>query len=941
MNEEKEIVVTGARVHNLKNINVTIPRNKLTVITGLSGSGKSSLAFDTIHAEGQRRYLATMSSYARRYIGIPERPDVEQITGLSPVISIEQKTTNRNPRSTVGTVTEIYDFFRLLYAKIGIAYSHVTGEKMVRYSDEQILNMIIERNAHNEISIFAPVIKGRRGHYKDLFERWTKNGMNFVRIDGDIMTLSKGMKLDRYKIHFIDVMIDQLIPETCNAERLKETIAAAMKYGKGTFFTIAVESGAIQGYSQTLMCPTSGISYAEPAPFTFSFNSPQGACTKCNGLGVIPEVDINKIIPNREISIRKGGIAPLGKYRDNIIFAKIDAIAKRYAFSLDDKIKNIPADAMNTLLYGSDETLNIDTINGFSFMGSFDGLLNTLYDTTSTDEGLDSKKIDHYIKYSTCPECGGARLKQESLCFRIADKNIAEIAAMNVNEILNFLSDINDKLTNRQRSIAEDALREINTRLHFLKDVGLSYLSLDRSTLSLSGGESQRIRLATQIGARLVNVLYILDEPSIGLHQRDNMKLIDSLKRLRDAENTVIVVEHDEEMMRAADYIVDIGPFAGVHGGEVIAAGKPFEILRSNSLTAQYLNRRKRIEIPVQRRSGNNKVLVLRGAKGNNLKNITVEFPLGRLICVTGVSGSGKSSLINETLYPILNQYLYHGMKEPLPYESISGLEQIDKVVKVDQTPIGRTPRSNPATYTNVFGNIRKLFEATPEAQIRGYSAGRFSFNVKGGRCEECRGAGMQMVEMSFLPTVYVTCKHCGGQRYNSETLEIRYKEKNIYDVLNMTINEACRFFNNVPNIYRYVKTLDDVGLGYVRLGQSGSTLSGGESQRVKLASELSKRDTGRTFYILDEPTTGLHFEDIRILLEVLNKLVERGNTVLIIEHNLDVIKSADHIIDLGEEGGPNGGQIVAVGTPEKLVDQKFGYTSIYLEKQLKSHCDI
>jgi excinuclease ABC subunit A len=934
--EEEEIVIKGARVHNLKDVDVSIPKNKFTVITGLSGSGKSSLAFDIIYAEGQRRYLETMSTYARQFIGIPERPDVELITGLSPVISIEQKTTNKNPRSTVGTITEIYDFLRLLFAKASIAYSYVTNERMVKYSDERILEMIIEANCGREIAILAPVVRGRKGHYKELFEQWSKRGVTTVRIDGKIVDIEPDLKLDRYKTHFIEIFVDTLTVSAKTEKRLKDSFVEGMKYGKNAILILDTETGNIRHYSRLLMCPSSGISYEEPAPYTFSFNSPQGACTRCSGLGMVPETDIRKIIPDVETSIKRGGIVPLGEYKNNVVFTQLSAIASKYGFSLDDKIVDIPDEAMNIILYGTDTPLKIENADSHasSYILNFEGLVNILYSSAPEDEH-ETAKTEQYINYMKCPECHGARLKKEALFFRIADKNIAQIAAMDLNEVAGFLAAITGDLTEKQKTIASEILEEINTRLKFLNGVGLNYLSLDRTTRSLSGGESQRIRLATQIGSRLVNVLYILDEPSIGLHQRDNMKLINSLKNLRDADNTIIVVEHDEEMIRSADYIVDIGPLAGEHGGEIVGTGTPAEIIKGNSLTAQYLDHRKQIPIPEKRRKGSGKSIILKGARGNNLKNITVELPLGQFICITGVSGSGKSSLINETLHPILARHFYRSQKDPLPYTSISGTEHLKKVIKVDQAPVGRTLRSNPATYTNVFNLIRKLFESTSEAKIRGYKAGRFSFNVKGGRCEECRGAGVQVIEMSFLPDVHVTCRRCEGQRYNRETLEIKYKDKNISQVLDMTIEDAIQFFGKIPSIYRQLKALRDVGLGYVKLGQSSLSLSGGENQRMKLAAELSKWETGKTLYIFDEPTVGLHFEDVRVLLNVLNKLVDQGNTVIVIEHNLDVVKTADYLIDLGMEGGSNGGYLIDTGTPEEIVNNMKGYTAQFLRKHL------
>ncbi len=936
--QETEIQVTGAREHNLKNINVTIPRNKLTVITGLSGSGKSSLAFDTIYAEGQRRYMETLSAYARQFLGTMERPNVEQITGLSPVISIEQKTTNKNPRSTVGTITEIYDFLRLLYARASIAYSKETGEEMVRYTDDQIVQLIIKKFNGQKSAILAPIIKGRKGHYKELFEQLRKKGYLYVRVDDEIRELKPQMKVDRYKTHFIEVVIDRLIPSKEDKKRLHDSVVTAMNQGKGTIIMLNMETKEQRYYSRMLMCPTTGISYNEPAPHTFSFNSPQGACPNCNGLGTVAEIDTEKIIPNPKLSIKKGGFEPLGVYRNNTIFAQLEVIAKKYGFSTSDPIEDIPDEALAVILYGSDEPLRISGAQsgGASYMMNFEGIVNIINNRNEDDAADFSKKwADRFIKYVTCPVCNGTRLKEESLYFRIADKNIAELTAMDIHSLFEWISIVEPKLNKRQQTIGHEVLKEIRTRLSFLLDVGLSYLSLSRSTKSLSGGESQRIRLATQIGSKLVNVLYILDEPSIGLHQRDNQKLIRSLQQLRDEENSVIVVEHDEEMIRNADYVIDVGPHAGINGGKIVAIGTPEEILQTDSLTAQYLNGKKEIEVPKERRKGSGKTLKIYGATGNNLKNVDVEFPLGTFICVTGVSGSGKSSLINETLQPILSQHFYRSYQDPLAYRKLDGIKNVDKVIEVDQSPLGRTPRSNPATYTNVFADIRKLFEATPEAKIRGYKAGRFSFNVKGGRCEECKGAGVQTIEMNFLPDVYVTCKTCNGKRYNRETLEVKYKGKSINDVLNMTIDQACDFFESIPSIYNKIRTLRDVGLGYITLGQPSTTLSGGESQRVKLAAELSKRDTGNTFYILDEPTTGLHFEDVRILLGVLNKLVERGNTVLVVEHNLDVIKVADYIIDLGKEGGEGGGEVLATGTPEEIIKSKVSYTAKYLKEEL------
>ncbi len=941
--DEGEIVVEGARVHNLKNLDVTIPRQKLTVITGLSGSGKSSLAFDTIYAEGQRRYMETMSAYARQFLGTLERPDVDKISGLSPVISIEQKTTSHNPRSTVGTITEIYDFLRLLYARASTAYSYKTGEEMVRYTDEQIINLINERFTGKRTAILAPVVRGRKGHYKELFEQLRRKGYLHARINGEITELRPAMKLDRYKTHHIELLVDKFRVGDGDFKRLSQSVATAMNIGKGIIMVLDMDSGEYRYFSRNLMCPSTGISYDEPEPYTFSFNSPKGACPHCNGLGFINEADIERIIPDPKLSIKRGGIQPLGPYKNSLIFWQLEAIASKFDFSLSDPIEQIPEEALSVILYGSEEQFKLKHpsigVNSSYFL-SFEGVISYIQNHQANDElnGKGDRWANQFIKQVACPTCKGSRLKEESLWFKIDGKSIADVAAMDIETLWQWLQGLENRLGNRQKAIATEILKEIRERVHFLLDVGLGYLSLSRGSSTLSGGESQRIRLATQIGSKLVNVLYILDEPSIGLHQRDNIKLINSLKQLRDAGNSVIVVEHDEEMIRSADYVVDIGPRAGRHGGKVVAVGTPAEILKSNSLTAQYLNGQLEIPMPVERRKGNGKFLTVKGARGNNLKNITVKFPLGTFICVTGVSGSGKSTLINETLYPALSRYFYRSFAQPLEYDAIEGIDNIDKVIDVDQSPIGRTPRSNPATYTNVFGDIRKLFELTPDAKIRGYKAGRFSFNVKGGRCETCKGGGVQVIEMNFLPDVYVKCPDCFGRRYNRETLEVKYKGKNISEVLDMTINQAVEFFESIPNIYQKLKALQDVGLGYITLGQQSTTLSGGEAQRVKLATELAKRDTGKTLYILDEPTTGLHFDDVRILLEVLNKLVDRGNTVIVIEHNMDVIKTADYIIDLGPEGGAAGGQVICKGTPEEIVKSHCGYTAEFLKRYINTH---
>ncbi len=938
---DEQIKVYGARVHNLKNIDVTIPRNKLIVITGLSGSGKSSLAFDTIYAEGQRRYMETFSAYARQFLGTMERPDVDNITGLSPVISIEQKTTNKNPRSTVGTITEIYDFLRLLYARAADAYSYNTGEKMVKYTDEQITNLLIEKLDGKKIYILAPIVQGRKGHYKELFEQLIKKGFIYARINGEVKDLVSGMRLDRYKTHTIEVVIDRLKIVETDRKRIRESIQTAMKQGNGVAFVLNADTNELHYYSRHLMCPTSGISYNEPAPHSFSFNSPVGACPRCKGLGMINQIDMEKVIPDSNLSIKKGGIAPLGKYKSSLIFWQIEAIAEKFKFKIDTPIKDIPEEAIDIILNGSDEPIKLQNTplgNSSNYFLSFPGVLSYLQAEQGDDAISESKhgRYQNFISETECPECNGTRLKKETLYFKIADKNIAELSQMDISGLAKWLEGVEERISAKQRQIAAEILKEIRSRIGFLLQVGLNYLSLNRSSKTLSGGESQRIRLATQIGSQLINVLYILDEPSIGLHQRDNHRLIDSLKELRDTGNSVIVVEHDKDMILSADHVIDIGPKAGRNGGKIVAQGTPSDILASCSLTALYLNGEKSIEVPSKRRLGNKKTIELKGATGHNLKNVSVTIPLGKFICVTGVSGSGKSSLINGTLHPILNKHFYNAIKQPLPYKSIKGIEHIDKVIEVNQSPIGRTPRSNPATYTGVFSDIRDIFARLPEAQIRGYKSGRFSFNVKGGRCETCKGAGVQTIEMNFLPDVYVHCNECQGKRYNRETLEVRYKGKSISDVLDMTINRGVEFFENVPKIMLKLKALQSVGLGYITLGQPSTTLSGGESQRVKLATELSKKDTGHTLYILDEPTTGLHFEDIRVLLGVLNKLVDKGNSIIVIEHNLEVIKVADHIIDIGPEGGIGGGTILCEGTPEEIVKLNKGYTAPFLKEELK-----
>ena len=941
MDQQDWIEVWGARVHNLKNIDARIPRHSLSVITGLSGSGKSSLAFDTLYAEGQRRYIETFSAYARNFLDNLERPDVDKITGLSPVISIEQKTTNKNPRSTVGTVTEIYDFLRLLFARAGTAYSYVSGEKMVKYTEEKVVDLILERYDGHKVYLLAPLVRSRKGHYRELFESVRKKGFLTVRIDGELKEVVSGMKVDRYKNHDIEVVVDKLAVQAKDRERLEKSVRATMQQGQGLIQVLDNATNEARYYSKLLMDPVSGISYREPAPNNFSFNSTQGACPKCKGLGYISVIDREKVVPNPKLSIRDGGLAPLGKYRNALIFWEIEALLLKYDCTLKTPIEEIPDEAMDDIFNGTTERLHIPG----SIMHTtddhyvdFDGLVKYIRQMADAEMTAAAQKwAEQFSREAVCPTCHGQRLNQEALSYRIDGKNISELSHMDISQLYEWLDGVEERLDTRNASIAHEICKELRTRLKFLLNVGLDYLSLSRATMTLSGGESQRIRLATQIGSQLVNVLYILDEPSIGLHQRDNVRLIDSLKELRDIGNTVVVVEHDKDMMLAADYIVDMGPRAGRLGGEVVYQGTPKEMLHRNTMTADYLNGQRAIEIPAKRRKGNGKTLRLIGAKGNNLKGVKVDFPLGTLICVTGVSGSGKSTLINDTLLPILSQHFYRSLRNPLEYEKLEGIDNVDKVVAVDQSPLGRTPRSNPATYTGVFSDIRNLFVELPEAKMRGYKPGRFSFNVKGGRCETCKGNGYKTIEMNFLPDVYVPCEECHGKRYNRETLEVRYKGKSISDVLDMTINNAVEFFENVPTILHKIKVLQDVGLGYIKLGQSSTTLSGGESQRVKLATELSKRDTGQTIYILDEPTTGLHFEDIRVLLDVLNRLVERGNTVIVIEHNLDIIKAADYLIDMGPDGGRGGGCVVATGTPEKVVKQGKGYTAKFLKEELES----
>jgi excinuclease ABC subunit A len=949
--DNEVIEVIGARSHNLKNIDIVIPRNQLVVVTGLSGSGKSSLAFDTIYAEGQRRYIESFSAYARQFLGGMERPDVDQILGLSPVISIEQKTVNKNPRSTVGTITEIYDFFRLLYARAAEAFSYVTGEKMVRYTDEQIIDLVFKSYDKTKIVLLAPIIKGRKGHYRELFEQFRKSGYTKVRVDGILQEIVPKMQLDRYKIHDIEVVIDRIEIGASQKQRFSQSLQIAMKQGKGSIMitpfsedaantkskTKAAMKSEVRFFSRSLMCPTSGISYDEPQPNLFSFNSPYGACVTCNGLGVVSEIDIDKIVSHKTKSIRKGAIVPLGDFKPTWIFKQIEALGSVYEFDLDTPFEDLSEEAVNAILYGSEALLKVKAESSDKvYNSSFDGIANYIIrqNEEATSPAI-QRWVQGFMNKKPCPTCNGARLKKEALYFKIADKNIAEVAELDIIELQNWSLQIEKKLNERQKIIAKEILKEINTRIQFLMDVGLDYVSLNRSSKTLSGGEAQRIRLATQIGSQLVGVLYILDEPSIGLHQRDNTRLIDSLKKLRDIGNSVLVVEHDKEMMESSDYVIDIGPGAGIHGGQIVAACHPSDLKKQNSITAQYFSGKREISIPKVRRKGNGHTLVLKGACGNNLKNLDVSFPLGTFICVTGVSGSGKSTLINETLYPILSNYFYKSELRPLKYKSIDGLQHIDKIIEIDQSPIGRTPRSNPATYTKLFDDIRTLFAEIPEAKIRGYKPGRFSFNVKGGRCETCQGGGLRVIEMNFLPDVYVECETCNGKRYNRETLEVRYKGKSISDVLNMTIEQAVVFFENIPWIFNRIKTMNDVGLGYITLGQQATTLSGGEAQRVKLATELSKRGTGNTFYILDEPTTGLHFEDVKILLDVLQRLVDAGNTVLVIEHNLDFIKTADYVIDIGPEGGKGGGNIMGTGKPEDIIKLKNSHTAKYLKMEL------
>ncbi len=937
--EQEYISVYGAREHNLKNIDVRIPRNSLVVFTGMSGSGKSSLAFDTIYAEGQRRYIETFSSYARQFLGGVERPDVDKITGLSPVISIEQKTTNKNPRSTVGTITEIYDFLRLLYARAGIAYSYETGEPMVKYTDDQIATLIVQNFLGKRVNILAPMVSGRKGHYKELFEKIRKRGFIYARVDGETKEVIPNMKVDRYKVHFIELVVDRIVVSEENEKRMKQSIDMAMQLGKGVMMVVDQDNPKPKYFSRMLMCPTTGLSYPEPAPHTFSFNSPQGACPKCKGMGVFTTVDIDRIIPDKKLSIADGAIVPIGKAKKSLIFAQIEAIGELYGFTLKTPIEEISEEGLDAILHGTTESLHLKDDIGLpeNFFPNFNGIVSYILDIQEASTSAKEKRwAEQYITTTICPECHGDRLNKIARHFRIDGKNISEVASMDMLQLKEWLDGIEDRMTTRQRNIAVEILKEIRSRVGFILDVGLDYLSLNRSAMSLSGGESQRIRLATQIGTQLVNVLYILDEPSIGLHQRDNVKLINSLRRLRDLGNSVVVVEHDRDMMMAADYIVDIGPGAGRKGGYVVAQGTADEIMKQESTTAEYLKGTKQIEVPKERRAGSGKTLTIRGCRGNNLKDIDVTFPLGKLICMTGVSGSGKSTLINETLHPILSQKIYNSVTDPLPYASVEGLENVDKVVIVDQSPLGRTPRSNPATYTGLFDDIRKIYAELPESKLRNYKNGRFSFNVSGGRCETCKGAGVQVIEMNLLPDVVVECPECGGKRYNRETLEVKFKGKSIGDVLQMTINMATEFFESIPSLHNKLNTLRSVGLGYITLGQPSTTLSGGESQRVKLATELSKKDTGNTVYLLDEPTTGLHFEDIRILMNVLNKLVDKGNTVIVIEHNLDVIKMADYIIDMGPEGGRGGGQIVAEGTPEEVAAQDKGYTAAFLREELE-----